>query len=145
MKTKLRKSKKISVRKLKDRVWELCSQYIRMRDCLKTTGDIDYGHCITCGRFIRRTEAHAGHFISRSHSATLFDETNVHLQCPRCNLFCGGEPLKYRREIVRLYGEGYDLELEEKAMQEKHWTIVELEKLKEDFKKKIKKLSTSSK
>lgn len=124
MKTKKRK---VSVRKLKDRVWELCSQ------------------CITCGRFIRRTEAHAGHFISRSHSATLFDETNVHLQCPRCNLFCGGEPLKYRREIVRLYGEGYDLELEEKAMQEKHWTIIELEKLKEDFKKKIKKLSMSPK
>lgn len=129
-----------SIAKLKKEVWDIFSQFIRMRDCLKTTGDINYGRCVTCGALKHRKDCHAGHFISRSFNATLFDEKNVHCQCARCNLFLGGEPLKYRREIVRLYGEGYDIELEEKAMTTKKFTREELEGLKKHYQNKVKEM-----
>ena len=83
---------------------------------------------------------HAGHFVDARYGATLFDETNVHAQCPQCNVYFRGEPLKYRREIIRLYGEGYDIQLEEKADAGHQFKAYELEELKEHFKQKIKEL-----
>jgi len=132
--------KRKSVEKMKGQVWVLCSKYIRMRDCLRTTGDIDWGKCITCEALKRREEGDAGHFISGRGNSILFDETCVHFQCRRCNRFLGGEPLKYRREIIKLYGEGYDVLLEEKAMGTKKFSVEELEDLKRYFTEKIKEL-----
>ena len=140
-KIKPRSTKRKSVAKLKKQAWQLCSRYIRLRDCMRTTGTLDYGNCITCTALIRYKEAHAGHFVRREHGATLFDETNVHLQCARCNCFGGGETLKYRREIIKLYGEGHDVLLEEKATEIKKFTIEELEELKRYFAVKIKDLT----
>jgi len=134
------KPKRKSVAKLKKEVNDLVSKYVRLRDCLRTTGTLDYCNCITCSRLLHRKEAHAGHFIGRGHSATFFDETNIHAQCPQCNIYRGGEILKYRREIIRLYGEGYDVKLEEKAMETKKFTIPELEGMKREYQKKIKEL-----
>jgi len=48
--------------------------------------------------------------------------------------------LEYRRQIIRLYGEGYDVQLEEKNMETKQFTITELESLKEEFTQKVKEL-----
>ena len=124
--------------KLKKDVWKVFSEYIRLRDCLKTRGTPDFGNCVTCSRLVRRTEADAGHFIGRSHGATLFDERNVHLQCKRCNIT--GEVLKYRRAIIELYGEGVDVELEDKATETKKFSRQELEGLKAEFSRKIQEL-----
>ena len=123
----------------KKKCWNQFSKYIRLRDCLKTTGDVNYGKCITCGRLVGITRADAGHFISRRFSSTLFDERNVHLQCKQCNAF-GGQPLEYRRQIIRLYGEGADIELEDKATEIKKFTPQELIELEEYYKNKIKEL-----
>jgi hypothetical protein len=139
MKVKLRKTK--SIGKLKKEVREVFSQYIRLRDCLRTTGTLEYCNCITCSRLISFKEAQAGHFVDCRHNATLFDETNVHAQCARCNVYLDGEILKYRREIIRLYGEGYDVKLEEKAMGIKHFTRDELIGLEEEFTRKIRELN----
>jgi len=134
------KTKHKSIPKLKAEAWVVFSQYTRMRDCLKTQGTIDFGNCITCSKLLRRTEGDAGHFISRRFSATFFDERNVHLQCKRCNGPLGGETLKYRREIIKLYGEGADIELEEKATGIKKFTRDELVELKAYYTEGIKKL-----
>ncbi|MCJ7459334.1 MAG: recombination protein NinG [candidate division Zixibacteria bacterium] len=131
-------AKRKSIAKLKKEVWDIFSQYVRMRDCLRTRGTVDFGNCITCTKLVRRNEADAGHFIDRRHSATLFDEKNVHLQCKHCNIT--GETLKYRREIIRLYGEGADVELEDKATEIKKFTTSELEDLKQLYKEKIKEM-----
>ena len=128
-----------SIGKLKKEVWDICSQYIRLRDCLRTTGTSDYGNCITCTKLVHRKDADAGHFIGREHTPTLYDERNVHLQCKRCNAF-GGETLKYRRAVIELYGEGVDVELEDKATEIKKFTRDELAELKEYFTKKLKEL-----
>jgi len=139
-KKKTGKIKHKSVAKLKGEVWILFSDYIRKRDCLRTTGDIDWGKCITCETLRKRGELDAGHFIQGRMNSILFDETCVHAQCRRCNRFRGGEPLKYRRAIIRLYGEGYDVELEEKAMETKGFTREELTELKKYFQSGIKEL-----
>ena len=133
-------TKRKSKSKLKEEVWSIFSEYIRKRDCLKTTNDIDWGKCITCETLRKRGELDAGHFVPGRHNSILFEETCVHAQCRRCNRFLGGEPLKYRRAIIRLYGEGYDIILEEKAMETKKFTISELEGMKETFRNKIKEL-----
>lgn len=140
MKTLTKPKKRKSLSKLKAEVWTVFSEYIRKRDCLRTTHNIDWGNCITCGVLIPRKEADAGHFIPGRHNSILFEETCVHLQCRRCNRFLGGEPLKYRREIIRLYGEGHDIELEEQAMEHKTFNSAQLLKLKEYYKQKIKEL-----
>ena len=132
------KTKTKTLGKLKKEVWDVFSQYTRMRDCLKTTGTLNFGNCITCTKLVRRNEADAGHFIDRRHNATFFDPRNVHLQCKHCNIT--GETLKYRREIIRLYGEGVDIELEDKAMEIKRFNRDELLRLKEEFTQKIKEL-----
>ena len=138
MKVKERKTK--SKARLKEEALEVFSRYIRLRDSLRTMGDLNYCKCITCTIMKSPKELHAGHFIDRRHSPTLFDETNVHAQCPRCNVYLDGNILEYRRQIIRLYGEGYDIELEEKATGTKKFTRIELIELKRTYTQKIKEL-----
>ena len=136
----LNSKKRPTVSSLKKKCWAVFSKYIRLRDCLKTTGSPDYGKCITCGRLIGITRADAGHFISRRFNSTLFDERNVHLQCKQCNGAYSGQLLEYRRQIIRLYGEGVDIELEDKATEIKKFTPQELIDLTEYYTNKIKEL-----
>ena len=135
-----KKPKRKSLSKLKDEVWTIFSDFIRKRDSLRTTGDISWGKCITCQTLHQRKELDAGHFVPGRHNSILFEETCVHAQCRRCNRYLGGEPLKYRREIVRLYGEGYDIKLEEQAMETRKFSRTELEDMKKEYQQKIKEL-----
>ena len=111
----LRKKKQPSKKTLKDNAWKWFSKFIRLRDALKTTGTTSHVKCITCGKLLEISSCDAGHFVSRRYTATLFDERNVHGQCRYCNRFLNGALLEYRRQIVRMYGEGADIEIEDKA------------------------------
>ena len=124
----------------KKRAWRLFSKYIRLRDALKTTGDINFCKCFTCGRIEPIKNMDAGHFVSRRFNSTLFDERNVNAQCARCNVFLSGNQLEYRRQLIKRYGEGIDIEIEDKATETKKYTIPELEELIVELKKKIKAL-----
>ena len=129
--TRLRKVKQPSKLTLKRKVWSAFSKYIRLRDCLKTTGTLTHGKCITCGKLLSINFCDAGHFVSRRYNATLFAEKNCHIQCRYCNRYLHGNLLEYRRQIIKLYGEGADIELEDKAMEIKRYTpqaLTELEK-----------------
>lgn len=119
------KIKKPTVKVLKKKTWDIFSKYIRLRDCLKTTQTKDALKCISCGRLVKFHECDAGHFISRRFNATLFDERNVNGQCKGCNGF-GGNLLAYRRGLIRKYGEGIDIELEDLATEIKKFTPQEL-------------------
>lgn len=135
------KAKNPTVASLKKEVWSLFSKYIRIRDCLFTTGSREYGRCITCGEQFPFVQLQAGHFIAGRHNANLFSERGTHAQCKRCNIIEHGRPLEYRRQIIKLYGDGADLELEAEARQVKKFTIQELEEMKADLQKKISDLS----
>ena len=130
-----------SIRKLKAKAWVVFSKHIRARDCLLTTGSIEYGECFTCNETLPFKALQAGHFIPGRHNANLFSERGVHAQCRRCNLLESGKQLEYRRQVIKLYGEGADLELEEEARQIRKFTVPELEGMIEVYKNKFEELS----
>lgn len=129
--------KKKTVASLKNKIKPLFSWYIRLRDCLRTTGSLEYGECFTCDFSGHISLLDAGHFIPK-HNANLFSERGVQAQCRKCNRYSSGKQLEYRRQLIKLYGEGADIELEEEARQIKKFTIPELEALMIDLKEKIK-------
>ena len=142
MKTVAKPIKKQSIKKLKDRVWDVFSKYIRMRDCLATTGSLEYGECFTCDEPPQHEfrKLQAGHYVAGRHNSNLFSEKGCHAQCRRCNLFLGGNPHEYRERIDAMYGEGYHEILEQEAKQIKTFTVEELEGLLEHYREQIKQL-----
>src|SRR5688500_14823181 len=85
-----------------DKLWKIFSEYIRLRDA-NADG---YCVCITSGRLIHWKDCDAGHFISRRHMATKYDEQNVHAQRRFDNRFAAGEQFVYARAIDAKYGKG---------------------------------------
>jgi Bacteriophage Lambda NinG protein len=71
--------------KLKEKLDEVFSEYIRLRD----SDHYGYCSCIICGaRHFWKSGMRGinnGHFMSRSLLATRFDEDNCHAQCNGCN------------------------------------------------------------
>jgi len=76
-------------------LWPVFSRYIRTRDCIRTTGSPLHGKCVTCGKKYPISKLQAGHFIPGRTDAVLFDETQVHAQCYRCNVKLQGMWHKY--------------------------------------------------
>jgi hypothetical protein len=83
-----KKKKTPSISKLKKKLWETFSLYIRTRD--------NYT-CFTCGRKGEGSGMHAGHFVPKSVGglALYFHEENVHAQCYHCNINLGGNIWEY--------------------------------------------------
>lgn len=140
MKIRQTKKRQPKISTLKKKAWKVFSEYIRLRDCLLTTGLADYGKCITCQKTIPKSLLQAGHFISGRHNANLFSERGTHAQCYNCNINLRGNTLEYRRQIIKLYGKGADEELEREARQIVKFTVSDLEALKKDLQEKIAKL-----
>lgn len=72
---------------------DIFSQYIRLKNANKQ----GYCTCVTCGKegYWEKDGIHAGHFMSRKHFATRWDEKNVYPQCHYCNTYQYGEQYKY--------------------------------------------------
>ncbi len=85
-----------------DKLWRVFSVYIRLRDAN------DEGYCICCttGRLFFWKDCDAGHFISRRHMATKYNEKNVHAQSRGSNRFHAGEQYAHSQFIEKKYGKG---------------------------------------
>lgn len=73
----------IKVKKKPDLVAKLdkeFSRYIRLRDCMPN----GYFRCISCGKIKPYEQADCGHYHSRRHMSTRFDEDNCHAECRYC-------------------------------------------------------------
>jgi len=116
-----------------------------MRDGLRTTGSTEWALCITCGKRYHFKLLQAGHFIAGRHSANLFSERGTHAQCYNCNINLKGATLEYRRQIIKLYGEGADIALEEEARQIRKFTIPELLSMIDYYKERIEFMKTENK
>lgn len=103
--------KDTTITALKKRLWKIFSIYIRMRDCLRTTGTITHGKCCTCERDYPIGKLQAGHFIPGREDSILFDPVCVHAQCYRCNVQRQGEWVKYFRFMEKRYDRGFVFEL----------------------------------
>ena len=145
IKTRERTDKKkhnraLSKKSLKRQAWDAFSQYIRLRDCLETTGCPSFGLCITCGKKYHFKLLQAGHFIPGRNNNNLFSEEGTHAQCYNCNINLKGNTLEYRRQIIQLYGEGADERLEAEARVVKQFKKHELVAIKENYIQKVKEL-----
>ena len=76
--------------------------YIRLRDS-KPFGYKAF-RCISCGQVKPFDQMDCGHFVSRVHMATRFDEDNCHGECRACNRFSADHMLYYQSNLVRKIG-----------------------------------------
>ena len=99
-----------SIKTLKKKLDKIFSEYIRKRD---------KGVCFTSDVKKHWKEQQAGHFYSRVHHGTRYDERNVHCQTLRDNVFLKGNMIVYYQRMMALYGQVEMLD------QQKSWTVVE--------------------
>ena len=96
--------------------WALFSTFIRRRDMKEQKGT-----CYTCGKsFDTWKDSQAGHYLSRSMKATLFDERQVKSQCAQCNnpSMGAGRPREFAYRLVLEYGADILTDLKKKSMQD---------------------------
>lgn len=112
--------------------------YIRLRDVMPS----GYFRCISCGRIKPFEEGDCGHFHSRLHMATRFDEDNCNAECRYCNRMSADHLISYQRNLIQKIGQSrFDL-LDVKAHSAKHYMDFELEQMIEHYKNECKKLSS---
>ena len=98
-----------TISKLKKELDKWFSLYIRLRDAT----DEGLVQCFTCGKVSHyKSGMQNGHFQSRKHLATRWDEENCQVQCVGCNMFKAGEQYKFSIALDGKYGEGKAEELE---------------------------------
>ena len=117
------KKQTVAVVKKKADTW--FSKYVRYRDAQKRGGEY-YAPCITCDKWLPIKQMHAGHFQSRRHNSTRYDDENVNAQCAACNTYNQGEQFKYSKALNLKYGDGTAEKLEKLAQEYHKLTIEEL-------------------
>lgn len=128
--TKKPKAKKPSISIMKKKAWYIFSKFIRSRDCLKTTGTLEEGRCITCGEIYPFSKLQAGHYVDGRTKPVLFNPDIVHAQCVGCNIFKKGNKDSYTPAMIEMYGYEKTMEfLELRHDKDKVWTRDELERV----------------
>ena len=125
-----------TISKLKKKLDVLFSQYIRRRNA----DHLGRVKCFTCGIEKHWKEQQAGHFQSRSHHSTRWDEVNVQVQCVKCNMYRQGEQYKFGLYLDDRFGDGTAEELEYRAKTIIKLNRVDYEEAIERYKQKIKEL-----
>ena len=101
---------KKTISKLKKDLDTIFSIFIRLR----SSNEYGYCQCFTCGKVghYKTGGMQNGHFQSRKHLSTRFDEDNCQVQCVACNMFRQGEQFKFGINLDAKYGEGTAEELQ---------------------------------
>lgn len=89
-KSKVVKEKKISRSTLIKNLDTQFSIYIRNRNAVNGIAE-----CFTCGKQDEVKKLQCGHFQSRKHYSTRWDEINCQVQCYACNVMRYGEQYKF--------------------------------------------------
>ena len=87
-------SKKPTRKTIITKLDNIFSQYIRLRYSKN-----EISECVTCGKQDHWKKLQAGHFVSRKHYATRWDEDNVQVQCSGCNVFRYGEQYLFSKYL----------------------------------------------
>ena len=122
------KKKKLTRSQLIKSLDKVFSIFIRQRD---------KGVCFTCGTKQEWKYMQNGHFVSRSHYATRWDEKNCHCQCLRCNCFMSGNYPVYAERMIDKYGHEIVRELNRLGQKLGTMDNAELERKIEHYKSKI--------
>jgi hypothetical protein len=126
MKSKtVKKSKPLSVSKLKQKVWCEVSKYVRQSNADWRGFCI----CVTCGKQDRWQSLQAGHFIQGRRNSVVFDLRHIYPQCVKCNVFMHGNLVNYYPFMIKKHGEKVIEELKELNRQDRQFTVPELGEL----------------
>ena len=106
------------------------SLYVRLRDCMPN----GFFRCISCGQVKPYGQADCGHYHSRRHMATRWDEDNAHAECRACNRFKADHMIGYRENLIRKIGQQRFDKLEWKHNQSRKWSDFELVELTKYYK-----------
>lgn len=128
-------AKKPTRSKLVKKLDVVFSQYVR----LSNADSRGFCTCVTCGKqgHWKTGGIQAGHFISRKHYSTRWNEDNVKPQCVACNVYRAGEQYKYSLYL------GHNLadELYQKSKEITKFTNVELQEMIDFYSTQLKRLS----
>ena len=94
-------AKKTQRKKLVEKLDKVFSIYIRLREAKN-----EIAECFTCGKQDHYKKLQNGHFQSRKHYSTRWDEINCQVQCAGCNVFRYGEQYKFSVNLDLKYGKG---------------------------------------
>lgn len=72
------------------------SQYIRRKDAID-----EIATCVTCGKKDHWKKLQNGHFMSRRHYSTRWDENNVGVQCYSCNITNQGMQYAFSKYLTK--------------------------------------------
>lgn len=108
------------------------SQYIRRKDAVNGIAT-----CVTCGKKDEWKKLQNGHFMSRRHYSTRWDENNVGVQCYGCNISRSGEQFKFSLYLGNKLSE----EMYIKSKQIVKFADVDLEDMIEYYTNKVNDLS----
>ena len=85
--------------------WGAFAQWVRVRDCIETTGHPFVCICVSCDKQFHISYIDAGHLIPGRSNGLLFQEELVHGQCRNCNRSSFPQiPKKYRKKMDERYG-----------------------------------------
>lgn len=99
-------AKKPTRKSLIEKLDKIFSVYIRTRYAID-----EIVECYTCGKKEHWKKQHAGHFASRRHYSTRWNEYNVQVQCPSCNIWQQGMQFEFGKQLCLQYGDNFADEL----------------------------------
>jgi hypothetical protein len=133
----IKKTKKVTKKLTKAKVWPLFSKFIRLRDCIDTTGTMTHGRCVTCNEKLPIEKLQAGHLLDGRGGSILFNDECCFAQCYRCNCILHGNKERYIPWFLDTFGKQKYDELLRLKGKPKKWTQQDLEELQKKLKKDI--------
>lgn len=130
----IRAPKKKTQSKLIEQLDALHSEFIRRR----FANEKGIVKCWTCDREYHWKQIQCGHFQSRRHRSTRWDELNTMPQCTGCNVFKQGQQYIFGKKLDQVYGTGTAEGLEQKARLSCKLTTADLTYMIEQTKEKLK-------
>jgi hypothetical protein len=124
--------KKPSRKNIIKRLDSVFSQYIRLR-----YAENEIAECYTCRKKDHYKKLQCGHFMSRKHYATRWDEDNCEVQCYSCNVMRYGEQYKFGLRLAKEKGVDLPEQLLKKTRETVKFTDIDLLEKIEYFKDKI--------
>ena len=126
------KSKKPIKSKLVKKLDIVFSRWVR----LSNSDDKGYCECVTCNKKVHWYDIQAGHFMSRRHYSTRWDQDNVKPQCKACNIFGQGKQYEYSIYL----GKSVSDDLLAKSRQLIKYSVVDLQNMIDFYENELKAL-----
>jgi hypothetical protein len=114
-------AKKPTRKSLIEKLDKVFSIYIRTRYAVD-----EIAECYTCGKKEHYKKLQAGHFASRRHYSTRWNEYNVQVQCYGCNIANQGMQFQFGKNLCLQYGDNFADELMIQSKQIRKFDDIEI-------------------